>query len=424
MLIRAEQLAVLRATPPLLNAMVNVSLAHNWLATSLLCIKLQPCLAQALPTSASPLAQLPGIMTDEAEKLEVVNGAEGRKWCEKLVKLSEAGAEARLVAEQWPRFDIVDAEFKGLPPFIDTTAALMERSVAGEKLVTPSSIVQLSIKCRYVYPTTSTTSPRPSDKKLALPNGDHVENGDTAKAESVSEIEDAVITVEVDDEKSDIKEKVTELKETIVKGVGRKGKPEAAQRSYRSNGYAHAPRWPGLRKPHYYLLLGDSKLDKVIVQPTRVTDIPLPRADGLPSEPREFSLQFQAPPQANLYSFVIYAASDTFLGSDVDRPIMVGYSSSSCLCALELMHGQMKVEEPPPDAQLSEDEDISEPEEDTLAGQMAMMRGGKVRPSAVRGDGDEGEGEGDSEGEYESSSDEEGPRRGRAINEDSDSDSD
>ena len=82
------------------------------------------------------------------------------------------------------------------------------------------------------------------------------------------------------------------------------------------------------------------------------------------------------------------------------------------------------MEDTPPDAQFSEDEDISDPEEDTLAGQMAMMRGGKVKPSAVHGDG-EGGGEGESsEGEYESSSDEEGPRRGRAINEDSDSDSD
>ena len=112
-LIRAEQIAVLRASPLLLNAMVNISLAHNWLATSLLCIKLQPCLAQGLPASVSPLTQFPGVTLDEAEKLEVVSGAEGTKWCEKFVKSSERFGEAKLVAEQWPRLDIVDAEFKG-----------------------------------------------------------------------------------------------------------------------------------------------------------------------------------------------------------------------------------------------------------------------------------------------------------------------
>jgi translocation protein SEC63 len=70
-------------------------------------------------------------------------------------------------------------------------------------------------------------------------------------------------------------------------------------------------------------MVGDSKLDRVIVQPMRITDLPLPRADGLPSEPREFSLQFQAPPQANLYSFVAHWRSDTFLGSDITIPMMV-----------------------------------------------------------------------------------------------------
>jgi translocation protein SEC63 len=86
-----------------------------------------------------------------------------------------------------------------------------------------------------------------------------------------------------------------------------------------------------------------------------------------------------------------------------------------------------------------DEEDISDPEEDTLAGQMAMMRGGKVKPSPVHGGGDGGDGEDEesgSESEYESSSDEDGPRgkkiaplkrnvggRVRAINEDS-SDSD
>ena len=78
------------------------------------------------------------------------------------------------------------------------------------------------------------------------------------------------------------------------------------------------------------------------------------------------------------------------------------------------------------EAQSDDDaDDISEPDEDTLAGQMAMMRGGKVRPSGVHGDDDEEEeDDGESGSEDESSSDEEGPRRGRAINEDSDSDSD
>jgi len=81
------------------------------------------------------------------------------------------------------------------------------------------------------------------------------------------------------------------------------------------------------------------------------------------------------------------------------------------------------VEDPPADADYESDDDISEPDEDSLAGQMAMMRGGKVKPSDVHGRRDESDDESGSEDEYESSSDEEegpkGRRAGKAINVDS-----
>ncbi len=97
--------------------MVNISLAHNWLATSLLCIKLQPCLVQAQPASASPLLQFTKVTINEAEKLEIADGAQGKKWCEKYLKTSEAKGEAKRIAERWPRLEIVDAEFKGVLRF-------------------------------------------------------------------------------------------------------------------------------------------------------------------------------------------------------------------------------------------------------------------------------------------------------------------
>ena len=235
----------------------------------------------------------------------------------------------------------------------DKCSAPDKASVVGEKVVTPSSIVQIAFQCRYVYPTTPSTTAglAVSEKpKLALPNGDsHSENGDATQAESVTEVEDAVPSIDTEkvSEKVSNDEKVADLKEAILdKVVARKGKA-VEKRVFPPNGYAHAPRWPfvsptlslvcvslirptQLRKPHFQVLLGDSKLDKVIVHPTRITDIPLPRPDGLPSEPRGFTLQFQAPPQANLYSFVLYASSDTFLGADVDRPIMVSWFEVFC----------------------------------------------------------------------------------------------
>ncbi|OCF32886.1 translocation protein SEC63 [Kwoniella heveanensis BCC8398] len=373
--LEADKLSVLRVTPLLLNALLNISLSHNWLNTTLLCIRLQPALVQALPADVSPLAQFPDITPEKGTEMQIVNKADGVRWLEKWIKADIKDVdEAQEIAKYWPRLEIVDAEFR----------------VAGEKLVTPSSIVELTYKCRYVYPTTPISllsKPRP-----LLPNGDINEEPEDGTAGDVAEAADQA---EGEKEKPAVKDKGGEDKQSRKVEVP-------------PNGYAHAPYWPQLRKPHFYVLLGDSKLDKVIVPPIKITDIPLPRPDGLPSEPKEFTLQFQAPPQPNLYSFVAHWRSDTYLGADVQVPIM------------------LKVEELSAETLSDDDDDISEPDEDTLAGQMAMMRGGKVKPSGVHGGDDEEDDESDTDGEgaYESSSDEEGPKRVRAYNEDSDTDSD
>lgn len=86
----------------------------------------------------------------------------------------------------------------------------------------------------------------------------------------------------------------------------------------------------------------------------------------------------------------------------------------------------LKVEEPPSETESDAGDDISEPDEDTLAGQMAMMRGENVKPSKVHGgeyDSEEDSDDVDDASDAESSSDDEGPTRARAYNEDS-SDSD
>ncbi|KIR81797.1 translocation protein SEC63 [Cryptococcus gattii EJB2] len=378
---RNDQLAVLRVLPPLLNAITNIALAHNWLSVSLRCIQLQPALVQAMPPSVSPLAQLPGFSFEEGFEQQITTKAEGDKWLEKWVRVREGSDEAFKVAKYWPRLEVIDAEFK----------------VDDSKVVTPGSIVSLIAKVRYVYPTTALSSrakpvpmlPKSETAKLEK------EKEENEEAKSIEEVKEAVKEVNEKDEKPTAKE----VQEKIVE------KKEAKEVV---NGFAHAPRWPQLRKPHYYFLLGDTKLNKVIVPPIKITDVPLPSPDGTPSEPKEINLQFQAPPQVNLYSFVAHLRSDTYLGEDVQVPIM------------------LKVEEPPSETESDGGDDISEPDEDTLAGQMAMMRGENVKASKVHGgeyDSEEDSDDVDDASDAESSSDDEGPTRARAYNEDS-SDSD
>ena len=63
----------------------------------------------------------------------------------------------------------------------------------------------------------------------------------------------------------------------------------------------------------------------------------------------------------------------------------------------------MKVEEPAADDQGSDDDEISDPDEDTLAGQMAAMRGGSVKK--IRSEDDRGSTDDDKESSVDSHSD-------------------
>lgn len=128
----AEQRKLLDLAPPLLQSMANISQAHGWLKTSLLCLRLQAALAQAVPLGFTPVAQLPGVELEEAERVAVEGGYEGDKWLDRLIldkQGEKAGVnqlekgekedkmqlsqEAREVAKGWYKLDVVSAEFKG-----------------------------------------------------------------------------------------------------------------------------------------------------------------------------------------------------------------------------------------------------------------------------------------------------------------------
>lgn len=180
-------------------------------------------------------------------------------------------------------------------------------TVEGEKIVTPGAIVQFTYNVRYNYPSATASK---------LSNGSAASD---VKTEDPSDIQEKA-QEKVAETVEDVKAKLNATTEVV----------------YEPNGYAHAPCWPQVRpyslltiltlqhrKPHWWVLIGDTKLNRVIVQPSRITDIPMPKADGSPSEPRELKLQFQAPPQPGVYTFFAYWRSDTWLGADIRRSVTV-----------------------------------------------------------------------------------------------------
>ncbi|GJJ07811.1 hypothetical protein Clacol_002016 [Clathrus columnatus] len=214
--------------------------------------------------------------------------------------------------------------------------------VIGERLVTPGAIVQLIFKLRVCPPFAS----------LIQSNG---ASNERRESKIDAELDQAFLT-----DKKDF--------EDLPAGE-------------RLSGWVHAPLWPSDRKPRWWAILSDDKTNKVVVPPLQVYDIPLVDS-GKPRNYRSFKFQFQAPQGVGLYTWRLRFISDSIVGEEIVRDLTLKVDDLSLLTADE----QHK------------DDQISDPEEDTLAGQMAMMRGGSVKRIPEDSDGSSTDVETDSGG--------------------------
>ncbi|PWN39598.1 hypothetical protein IE81DRAFT_294609 [Ceraceosorus guamensis] len=349
----------------LLNGMLAITLAHSWSDLTLLLMDMHQCFVQAVPPAtdfraAAELMQLPNVSWSAARTLVKKSklGEQGLQGFWKMEDaqrrkllgvgkegISEAQYDETLkVAGEWPRVELVDAFFK----------------VNGEKLVTAGAIVQYVVKLR--------TVPFKKDPTT-------LREGARSSVEQAHRDEDSSVrpSNEDDDEVS--------LDHLIGRTEGKSGSREGKQ----AVGVARAPHFLEERKPHWWVLITDNKQSRVIVQPTKVTDVG-------PDKIRTYSVQFQAPPQPGLYTFDAVLKSDCFLGSDAKLPVKLQVEDPSVL-----------------EDDIREDE-ISDPDEDTLAGQMAIMRGEKVKSKSYDEDEEEEE-------EGESGTEEEGAQ-GKSEEED------
>ncbi|KAA8894784.1 Sec63 Brl domain-containing protein [Sphaerosporella brunnea] len=152
---------------------------------------------------------------------------------------------------------------------------------------------------------------------------------------------------------------------------------------------AHAPFYPRDAHPAWHMFLADVRQGKLVVPPHTIT--------GFEKSPEGFTvvtakMQFQAPPQAGEYGFTAMLMSDSYIGVDAAQPVTLVVSDPG------------KVE------RIEEVDDISDPEEDSLAGQMNAMRGGPVKKRHVEDedddeDDDDDEEDSDTDGEADGVSD-------------------
>ncbi|KAJ3190645.1 secretory subunit [Irineochytrium annulatum] len=126
---------------------------------------------------------------------------------------------------------------------------------------------------------------------------------------------------------------------------------------------APAPHFPVDRTPTWWVILADKSTNRLICL-GKITDMGEPGTGGM----RSARLQFQAPPKPGVWTFAVFLKCDSVIGCDglVEAPLTV-------------------VDAPP---MVEVEDDISEPDEDTIAGQMQALRSGKLAEGGGGGEGD------------------------------------
>jgi len=246
------------------NSFTAIALAFGTTAPILASYSTAQNLMQAVPPGASPLLQLPYFTKTIAQSVE---GADSRTHLtlQQYMALPEAYRKkltvgkglltesqyqtAMNVARQLPNFQVEKAFFK----------------VTGEKFVTPSSLVSLVVKGRFIPPGSQNV---PAVIAADLDDVDAAEDDlDAIRAEKAAE-----------------------------------DKPELPP-------LAHAPYFPRDYSPRWHVFLTDSKQGKMAVPPFTFTtfDKPIYDESGKPTfNVQTLKAQFQAPPQAGQYTFVMH----------------------------------------------------------------------------------------------------------------------
>lgn len=272
---------------------------------------------QAIPPNASPLLQLPYITPAVAHAIEG-SGSKTRLNVQDFMLISEekrkrVAMSAGLTKSQYETAVSVARQI----PVLNVEKAFFK--VTGERYITPGSLVSFVVKTRLIPPGTTTV---PEINELDLEDVDPVE-GDL----------DALLG------RKPKKSKTSDGNAKVAANTEEKTiQPALAYAPYFARD--HSPRW--------HVFLADSKQGKMVVPPFQFTTFekPLVDAEGKPTfNVHTFKMQFQAPPQAGQYTFVMHLICDSYVGLDAKREV------------------KLVVEEMAKAEEIIGDDEISEPDE-------------------------------------------------------------
>ncbi|EOA85373.1 secretory subunit [Exserohilum turcicum] len=339
-----EKFAVAPIAFRLNEAYSTIALAYGNTKAVLSAYRTSQNIIQALRPGASPLEQLPYFTPAVASAAEAER-SRTHLTIQELMQLPDAQRKARIVQSgllSQDQYNTAMSVASQIPIFQLDKAFF---KVVGERFVTPSSLVQFVLKGRFIPPGAS---------KIPEVNPKDLLDIDPAEGDV------AAITGRKNDRSGD-------------KPI----QPPLAHAPYFARD--HAPRW--------HIFLADSKQGRIAVPPFTFStfDKPILDESGKPTfNVQTLKMQFGAPPQPGSYTFVMHMICDSYIGMDTKMEVTLVVEDAS------------KAE------QVEEEEEISEPDEDSLAGQMRQMKTG-VPPKKRKQANDDSSGS-DTEGDVESES--------------------
>lgn len=322
-------------------AYTSIALAYGNTQPVLSAYRISQHLIQAMPPDSSPLLQLPHFTSAVIKAVEG-EGARKHMSVQDFMKLPSdlrqklAVGPGLLTPDQYKIATQVASQI----PHLQVEKAFFK--VVGERFVTPGSLVQLVVKARVLPPGFSNL-------------------------------------VEVDEE--DLKD-IDPVEGDLDALHGRKKKGEEGFEEPVQPPLAHAPFFARDHSPRWHVFLADAKQGKIAVPPFTFTAFNKPIFDesGNPTfNVVDLKCQFGAPPQAGKYTFVMHLVCDSYVGMDTKMDVTLA------------------VEDPSKAEDMADDDNISEPDEDTVAGQMAALKGGATAQKGKADD--ESDYESDTEGE-------------------------
>jgi translocation protein SEC63 len=320
-----------------------IALAFGATAPILASYRTAQNMMQALPPGSSPLLQLPHITPAIAKAIE--GDSKTHLTLQQYTRLPESYRKkisvgnglltdaqyqtAMSVARQLPRLQVEKAFFK----------------VTGEKFIIPSSLVSLVVKGRFIPPG-STNVPQLNELDL----------------EDVDPDEDDLDAILGRPKKAVKGEKVSEEAKPV--------QPPLAYAPYFARDYS--PRW--------HVFLTDSKQGKIAVPPFTFTtfDKPIYNESGKPTfNMQTMKAQFQAPPQAGEYTFVMHLICDSYVGFDTKIEITLVVDDASKAAEIE---AEDEISEPDEGMFLASSPNVpmTDSDLDSLAGQMNVLKSGGI----------------------------------------------